>query len=333
MNRLAAQLVEKAIAYTFFMRRLRGTPDPFRRPTQDEAAWLRQTPQTFYAVPAAAPRLDFCTDCLSSGVLHERAVRDQFTFPSADLTPFPENNTVHGLANLRQSGQARAALVIIHGHAMTDFSLLERYAQPAMQMGMDVYFIALPYHMQRAPRGTWSGQYALNANIPGSAQAFQQGVHDVRLLMNWIETERRVPIVLLGVSLGAYTSCMTAVVDDRPQAVISILGGGSLAQILWDGYQLGRSRAQLVKRGVTLAELERDWALLGPTNGQPKVARERILLLAGKYDPVVTPDNVDRLWQAWDHPQLHWYPSGHGSIIFHHRRVREDIFRFLAARL
>lgn len=333
MNRLAAQLAEKAIAYTFFVRRLRRTPDPCRRPTQEESDWLRQTPQAFYAVPAAAPRLDFCTNCLSSGVLRERAVRDQFTFPSADLTAYPENNTVHGLANLRPSGQARAALVIVHGHAMTDFSLLERYAQPAMQMGMDVYFIALPYHMQRAPRGTWSGQYALNANIPGSAQAFQQGVRDLRLLMNWIESERQVPIVLLGVSLGAYTSCMTAVVDDRPQAVVSILGGGSLAQILWDGYQMGRSRSQLEQRGVTLAELEQAWALLGPANWKPKIAHERLLLMAGKYDPIVTPANVEGLWQAWDHPTLHWYPSGHGSIVLNHRQVREDIFRFLSARL
>jgi hypothetical protein len=240
---------------------------------------------------------------------------------------------VHGLANLRPEGNARGALIIVHGHTMTHLALLEWYARPAIQMDMDVYFIVLPYHMQRAPRGTWSGQYSLNSNIMGSALAFKQGVQDLRSLISWIEQERQVPVILAGVSLGAYTCCMTAVVDDRPKAVLSILGGGSLAQLLWDGYQLGRSRNQLQAGGISDADLERYWALLGPANWQPRVERERVLLLAGKYDPIVTPGNVDRLWQAWSEPDIHWYPCGHGTIAHYHHPVREEIIRFIASRI
>lgn len=304
---------------------MRATPNPFRPLQPENLACLEARPEEFYSIPAEPPRLEFTKEI--RGV---SALRDRFTFQSPYASPHSKNNTVHGLANLRPEGNANGALILVHGHTMMTLALLEWYTRPAMQMGMDVYFIALPYHMQRAPRGTWSGQYSLNADISGSALAFKQGVQDLRSLISWIEAERHAPVILAGVSLGAFTSCMTAVVDDRPKAVISILGGGSLGQILWDGYQLGRSRQQMEAGGISFADLERYWALLGPGNWQPKIARERILLIAGKYDPIVTPENVDRLWQRWNRPDIHWYPCGHGTIAHFHHPVRQAIIRFLS---
>ena len=328
MNHLVTKQIEKTLALGFHVIRGRNTPNPFRPVRSLDLSWMDASPEEFYSIPDQPPRLDFNKNLLSVS-----ALRDRFTFTSSYLSGDSNNNLVHGLANLRSEGKARAALIIVHGHAMTNFKLLERYARPAIRSGMDVYLIALPYHMQRAPRGTWSGQCSLNSDIEGSALAFIQGVRDVRSLISWIEVERQAPVVLLGVSLGAYTSCMTAVVDDRPKAVVSIIGGGSLAQILWDGYQMGRSKRQLMAGGVSQDQLEQYWALLGPANWLPKIARDRILLLAGEFDPIVTPENVNRLWRAWDHPAIHWYPCGHATISIYHRQVRKEIFRFLHDRI
>ncbi len=328
MNRTATALLEKTLALGFYATQLRTTPDPFTPVPSDGFEWQTASPDSFYAIPESAPDLHFFRNGLGIG-----AFRDRFTFTSPFVSPYAENNTVHGLANLRPEGTARAALIIVHGHAMDNFTIFERYARPAVKNGLDVYYISLPYHMQRAPRGTWSGQYSLNSNIEGTAQAFRQGVMDVRSLISWIEENRRTPVVLLGVSLGAFTSSMVAVVDDRPRTVISILGGGSLAQLIWDGYQLNRSKHQLEARGVTYEQLERYWALLSPANWQPKIARDRILLMAGEFDPIVTPENVNRLWRTWDHPAVHWYPAGHASITIYNRQVRSEIFRFLVDRL
>jgi len=324
MNRFFTHLVEKSFAYGFYTLRVRTSPNPFQPLTPQDAGWLTSSPEDFYAVPESAPKLELCRDCIDLGSLH-----DQFVFQSPYPSPHPQNNLVRGLVNLREKGQARAAVIFIHGHAMWSFKLLEWYARPAVQRGMDVYFLTLPYHMQRTPRGAWSGQYSLNANIRGSAMAFRQGVQDLRALMNWIEQERPAPILLAGISLGAFTSLMTAVVDERPAAVLSIIGGGSLAQIIWDGYQMGESKRQLEAGGVSCEQLERDWALMGPANWQPKVDRDRVLLVAGKYDPIVTPRNVERLRDAWNPPAVHWYPTGHATIAVYNQDVKRDIFHFL----
>jgi pimeloyl-ACP methyl ester carboxylesterase len=285
----------------------------------------------------------------------ERLAR--FSFPSSFPSPHPQNNTVYGLADLhfepevrgsrssrkgtevvpRTSGtdepprtSARAALIFLHGHMMTRATLfpLLWYARTAIGAGFDAYYMNLPYHMRRAPKGTYSGQYVLNSDVPGTAMAFRQGVKDVRSLITWIEHTQRLPVVLAGISLGAYTACMTAVVDPRPRAVVSILGGASLARIPWDGYQAGKIRRQLRQRGVTLEQLERWWALLSPGNWQPRIDRERVVLLGGKYDEIVTPANVRGLWRAWGEPRLLWYPCGHVTSALYHRQVSADLAGF-----
>lgn len=70
--------------------------------------------------------------------------------------------------------------------------------------------------------------------------------------------------------------------------------------------------------------------MLGPGHWQPVIPKERILLLAGRYDPSVTPENVTELWQAWGEPALKWYPCGHTTMFFYYRTVRQDMAMFLA---
>ncbi len=328
MNALLTGLIEQTFEMVGYAGQVRGTPNPFRPINGKEPWWLAAAPEDFYAIPQKPPKLTFHK--VWSGLQRTRA---RFTFPSYDISPYPKNNRVHGLANLCPDCASRAALVVIYGHRMNSFAMLEWFAIPAARLGLDVYFLALPYHMQRAPEGTWSGQYSLNSSVEGTALAFRQGVQDVRALISWIEQEKGTPVALAGMSLGAFTSCMTAVVDDRPKALISILGGGSLAQIHWDGYQMGRPRRQLLNGGVGRARLEKYWALLGPAHWQPKLAKENILMLAGKYDPIVTPGNVDRLWRAWNQPSIRWYPCGHGTIVFYYREVVREIVRFLKKNL
>lgn len=323
MNRFTSYLAEKSIELSFSAQNL-ATPNPFRPLNRKEPWWLSADVEDFYAVPAAPPRLTFHSQWRG----RER-IRARFTFPSFDQTPYPENNLVHGLANLAPEGRSRAALIVIHGHRMSSFTALEWFAIPASRLGLDVYYLSLPYHMQRAPKGTWSGQLSLNASIEGTALAFRQGVRDVRALISWIEAEREMPVGLAGMSLGAYTACMTAAADPRPRALVSILGGASLAQIHWDGYMMGRPKRQLMEGGITRAKLEKYWSLLAPGYWKPMLPRENILMLAGKFDPIVTPGNVEKLWRAWGKPAIRWYPCGHGTIALYYREAVHEILAFL----
>ena len=323
MDRFVTHLAEKMVDLSYSSLRSRFTPNPFHLP-DPSAWWLSACPEDFYAIPATPPRVDQAIYRLGGlGTL------SRFSFPSSYTSPHPVNNTVHGVADLRPDGDARAALIFVHGHKMASFLPLELFARRVIRNQFDVYYLALPYHMRRAPRGTWSGQYSLNADVEGTAMAFMQGVRDVRTMISWIEQERGIPVALAGVSLGAYTCCMVSAVDPRPKALVSLLGGGSLAQIHWDGYQLGQIRQQLEEGGVTFEQLDRYWSLLSPQNWQPKVDREKILLIAGEHDPIVTPENVEKLWHAWNEPQIDWFPCGHVTASLYYPAIGQSMLAFL----
>ncbi len=325
MNRKITLMTEKFLDLAYTLVWTPNTPNPFEPIFPYGFWWLDLSPEKFYAVSSAAPQLRFGR--AKRGLF---ATRVRFSYPSAYRSNFAVNNTVHGLVNLRPQGKARGAVIFVHGHAMNTFFPMEWLARQTIEQGFDVYYIALPYHMQRAPKGTWGGQYSLSSSIEGTAIAFMQGVCDVRLLINWIEQVVELPVALAGISLGAFTSCMAAVVDERPRAVVSIIGGGNVGKILWDGYRLGQMRHQLEKGGVNEAALDDYWALLNPENWQPQVDPSRVLVIGGEHDPIVTPENVLRLQMAWNTPAPHWYPAGHTTIGTFYKEMGREMAEFLA---
>jgi hypothetical protein len=328
MNRVSTLVAEKFLdlAYTWFW--TPNTPNPFETHDRENYWWLDLSPEEFYAVPDAPPHLEFGRELRGPRATHVR-----FKFPSPFQSAYAENNTVYGLANLRPQGKARAAMIFLHGHAMNSLLPMEWLARSAITSGLDVYYLTLPYHMRRAPRGTWGGQLSLNSSISGTALSFMQGVQDLRAMMNWVEKVAGLPIVLAGISLGAFTACMASVVDPRPRALVSVIGGSSLAQLVWDGYRLGHLRQQMEEGGVTQAQLERYWALLGPGNWWPRVDPARVLVIGGQYDPIVTPSNVKHLWKAWGTPPIRWYPAGHTTIGLYHKEMDQEIAGFLNDRV
>jgi pimeloyl-ACP methyl ester carboxylesterase len=325
MNATLTRLAEKIVEVGYAVRTL-AAPDPFRPLDPAHDRWIYQSPDEFYAIPAQPPDLQFTPLAEAKG---ERLVR--FRFPSTFTSPYPENNMVHGLADLRPEGTAHAALIFLHGHMMTRATLFPMlwYSRQVIREGFDIYYMNLPYHMLRRPRGSYGGQYTLSSDMPGSALAFMQGVRDVRSLLTWIEHTSHFPVALAGISLGAYTACMTAAVDSRPQAVVSVLGGASLARIPWDGYQGGKTRRQLEAHGITFEQLEAAWKLASPGSWKPKLDPGRVLLIAGSYDRIVTPANVEKLWEAWDRPQIRWYLCGHVTSAVYHREISHEMSDFL----
>lgn len=248
MNRFLSHQVENALE--FLSGPFRRAPSQFRLPATEE--W-RLTPTAFYAAPQAAP----APVIVARRPQRDGGARCRFRYPSPYPSPHPVNNTVYGLADLRPEGQARSALIFLHGHSMGTFAPLELMAVPLKRLGWDIYYIALPYHMQRRPPGTWCGQYAYSADIGRTLQAFKQSVLDVRALMQWIGDARGQPVALAGVSYGAYVACLTALVDPRPAAVIALMAGASLAAVPFAGRVNPALRADLRAGGVTREELER----------------------------------------------------------------------------
>jgi len=329
MNRTTAQFLDVLIEYTIGRYKHWRTPDQFKPIEPDAIDWTRDQPESFFAVPPEPPEITF----EQPYVFHGDRVRSTFTFPSAYASAEPVNNIVHGLADLRANRKSRGALILVHGYMMSSFAPLQLFAELTASQGVDIYYLSLPYHMQRAPLGTWSGQYNLSSDVVRSVQSFRQGVMDVRSLVNYILREVKQPVFLAGMSLGAFTCGMASVVDNRLAGLISLLGGADLSDIVFAGKSFYLIRRGLTRRGIQHPELKQYWAGISPGNFRSKLPREHILMINGSHDPIITPPNAIDLWHAWDEPEMIWLPCGHASLSLCGRRVGNDMFDFINRRL
>ncbi len=329
LNRTLAQLIDSAIELTLGSLRLLVASPQFHRPAKAADAPHEQTVEEFYRIPSSVPEIHFDN---AHRWLDGRTYA-RFHFDSFYTSPHPENNIVHGMADLQSEGESSAALLLLHGYQMNTFAPLKWFAEPAARAGLDIYYLALPYHMQRAPRGSWSGQYGLSADVERTVESFRQGVMDLRAMVSWVSQTYGKPVAIGGISLGAFTSAMTAVVDERPFALVSLLGGASLANIIFAGFSFRLIRKEWQELGIYPSDIEKWWYMLSPGNFQPRLPRERILLVAGEHDPIITPRNARSLWQAWGKPRMLWFPCGHASVAFYARPIGERVADFLLNRL
>ena len=329
MNRFFSQLLDNLIEFTVGRYRSWYTPSQFKPFDPAGIDWTANPPEDFYAIPADPPDLTFEPPY----TFNSDRIRSVFTFQSAYSSPDAVNNLVWGLSDQRIGRQSRAALVLVHGYMMNSFAPLRLFAEPLARQGIDIYYLALPYHMERRPLGTWSGQYGLSSDVLRTINSFRQGVMDVRWLLSWIQREREQPVFLTGLSLGAYTCCMAAVVDDRPAGLISLLGGADLAEIIFAGNSFQLIRKDLLQHGIDLHALKKYWAGISPGNFQTKLTQKKILMVAGEHDPIITPDNSRALWQAWGEPEITWLPCGHASLSFYARTVGELVEKFVNRQL
>jgi len=329
MNRFFAQSVDNIIEYTIGRYKHWRTPAQFRPFSGTSTDWEANPPEKFFTIPSEPPNLTF----ENPSIFHGDRVRAHFTFQSAFTSPDPINNRVWGLSDQRAHHKSRGALVLVHGYMMSSFTPLRLFAEPLARQGVDIYYIALPYHMKRAPLGTWSGQYGLSSDVQRTIDSLRQGVMDVRSLVHWIQRERNQPVILAGLSLGAFTSCMVTAVDARPAGLVSLLGGADLADIVFAGNSFYLIRKNLLRNGVGPELLNRCWAGLSPGNFRSRLPLENIIMVAGEHDPIITPRNAEKLWRAWDKPDITWLPCGHASLTFYARRVGDLVEAFVNRRL
>lgn len=330
MNKFFSHFIDNAIEFTIGRYKHWYTPTQFVPIDPEAVIWDKQPPEEFFAIPANPPEIKFDP----SFTFHRNRQRAYFTFQSAYESPHPVNNAVWGLSDQRTGQEkSRGALVLVHGYMMQSFAPLRLFAESLARQGIDIYYLALPYHMKRAPLGTWSGQYGLSSNVVRSINAFRQGVMDVRSLVRWIQREKNQPVILAGLSLGAFTCCMASVVDERPAGLISLLGGADLSDIVFAGNSFYLIRQGLRRNGVHADDLKRYWAGISPGNFRPRLAPENIMMVAGLHDPIITPRNATNLWRAWGEPDITWLPCGHASLSLYANRVGGLVHEFVNQQL
>ncbi len=229
-------------------------------------------------------------------------------------------------------GGPRPTLIFLHSWMQPDTALEELTLLPVLagRLGLHVARIDLPYHGRRKPRGSrFGGEYFWTADLVRTVEAIGQSVWDTRNLVSWLLARENAPVGVMGLSLGGMMTLYTACLDSRLAFAIAVAAHLDLAGVLGDASILKRMRSELLSHGWSPADVESYMAVVGIADLKPVLPSERILLVAGKYDRLLSADRTEVLWKRWGEPPIHWYPAGHLGIITHFPGTIAVVRRFL----
>ena len=271
-----------------------------------------EQPERFYHSGDIVPRVT-----TSGAGWYSGAEVTRFSFPTLHPLPYPESNVAVGRF-YRILEAADAPIVLIsHGWAHKTLRTVEHlYVRPFLRRGFSVLFLAHPLHFERTPRGCYSGELLISGDVSLTVEAFRQGVIDLIGASNWLRSLGHRRLGLVGYSLGGYLAGIAAAL--RSDWTFVILGGTGdsivspiLETSLGTNIREDLRACQMLDR----EKLTRSWRIISPGELKPRVTARRILLVAGRFDRIMLPAAVRRLWSAWQRPRLDWLNRGHYTLL------------------
>ena len=289
-------------------------------------------PRLFYPADGVVPdlklspqRSDGLADVVSFsfGTLH----------PIGDY-PYAETNRATGLLYRSRTDPHAPVAVLSHGWAHEGVRGIELvYIEPLVRAGFSVALLSHPFHFERAPRGTYSGELMVSGDVVLTVEAFRQAVADLIGLTNWLRDRGNRTVGLIGYSLGGYTAAIAACLrDDFDFVVIGGAGASVVSPILDTGLGVN-VREDLSWSGMDRREnLERAWGVISPVRLKPLVPKARLLMVSGLYDRIMLRRSVTDLWERWRRPAILWEPQGHYTLLAVPGRLVRRVLPFLRER-
>jgi len=233
-----------------------------------------------------------------------------------------------------ESREQKISVILVHGWRMNNFNILfDIYMKTFMEHKYNFYTFTLPHHFERSLENSlYNGEFMVSANIDRTLLSVKQAISDLRAMIRYLK-EKNEKVILIGISLGGFITNLTAVLEDRIDALISIMYANSLAFSVWKSLPGKYMKIDFEAHGFTYKQLKKYWAITNPSNFKPIIPKENILLFSGIHDTYVLNEDTDYLWEAWDKPQRLLYPSGHAGMVICRNEIRRKSMEFLRERL
>lgn len=271
------------------------------------------TAENYYAVPNGAEIAPVISDRRGTTI----------TWQSPIDTKFPANNVAR--ADFFPCGQGWTAPTVLMLHALMSASHIgyRRYATRFNEFGWNACFVHLPYHYSRVPRGYWNGELAITADLIRNAEGLRQGVTELRQLMTILRERGCTEFGVLGTSYGGWIGALLAMVERDFRFVALMAPIVDVEHAIWESPAARFMRRELHRANIEPSLIARHFHLSCPMHNQPLCDADRVLFVAGEFDLIARPEDVEKIHGHWHGSELLRVPQGH----FGYRMLRETIAR------
>jgi dienelactone hydrolase len=208
-------------------------------------------------------------------------------FTSPVRTPHPENDLVN--ARWFPAKGKRAVIVLPHWNAN---GIAYNALGPMLnRFGISMLRLSKPYHDIRRPSETARSDYAVSPNICRTIDAARQAILDIRCCIDWLESQGKESIGIVGTSLGSCYAFLASAHDSRLKVNVFNHASTYVADVVWTGQSTRHVREGLERDGITLESLRQSWLGVSPMAYFDKFARfpKKCLMIYAKYDLTFLP--------------------------------------------
>lgn len=259
-----------------------------------------------------------------------------FNFKSLAPSGILDNDTLKGEVFLNKNDVDKPNIIFVHGWRMDSYNRIKKIFHNRIMnnLGWNMYYFPLPYHFQRQPEHSlYSGELMISANIDRTVESTRQAIVDLRGLIHWIKTNKNGPVILIGVSLGGWITNLIATLESQIDTIVSIFYANRLSYSIWNTVPGKFIREDLEQHGVSYDDLIRYWKITEPSQTVPKIKKDNILLISGKYDQYIDIKDANYLWENWGKPPRYIYHCGHAGIVLRRKKIASDTISFIQDRI
>jgi dienelactone hydrolase len=273
--------------------------------------WITDVMSDTRAFFHAPPTRDFDFETGAPGSREEAG--GTLRFPSAFVTPHPENNTVHARW-FPATGSARAVVVLPQWNS--DSRGHVGLSRLLARCGLSALRLSLPYHDHRMPPELTRADYIVSSNIARTVQVCRQAVLDAKRAVDWLMLRGYERIGILGTSLGSCLAMLTTAHDPRIRVQALNHVSPWFADVVWRGLSTRHVREGL-NGHLELSQLRDLWRPISPFSYLDQVRHARTLLVYARYDltfPVDLSRTLVQEFSSRDLPhEVSVLPCGHYS--------------------
>ena len=232
-----------------------------------------------------------------------------------------EQNATARAQHWRHDSGPRPTLIVIHGFGASPawfntmfFSLNAFFAE-----GWDIVLFTLPFHGgRRGPRSPFNGAEIFSGGFSWLNEGILQAICDLRVLLAYLQRSGAPRAGVTGLSLGGYTTAVLASVAGTLDFAIPNATVCSVPLVMRQWFPSNVAQSLLARaRGLSTELLSEALSIHSPLSYEPRLPRERLMVVAGLGDRLTPPEHSVMLWEHWGKPQLRWFP---GSHVLHFQR-------------
>jgi pimeloyl-ACP methyl ester carboxylesterase len=204
----------------------------------------------------------------------------------------------------------RPVAILVHGYMAGRYDVEQKLwpVEWLDRIGIDVGLFVLPFHGVRgSARGLGQPPPFPGSDPRMSNEGFRQAMGDLRDLIRFLRDRGHPAVGVMGMSLGGYTTALSATVEPELAFAVPIIPLASLADFAREQGRLGETPEQTELQHRALEAVHR---VVSPLHRPPAVEARRVLVVAGRADRITPADHARRLAHHFGAPLESWH-GGH----------------------